>query len=176
MGELQSKQEVYTFLKHSLEKSKAQDTALEVVLNRMEMIEGNVLEVRDEVVQHKDEVIESLNDMKNRITIDYECQRKLQSINAKKSYAVAKEHYEDTEEHGAEIRELAGYATRHQWKMFKKYFSVTRYTSLKQVNFEQGKIFLIGVSLGNEFIKDFYNWKKQRAKKLERELKSARQG
>ena len=42
MGELQPKQEVYTFLKHSLEKSKTQDTALEVVLNRMEMIEGNV--------------------------------------------------------------------------------------------------------------------------------------
>lgn len=164
--------EVYSFLRHSMEKSKAQDNALEVVINRMEEIESNVIGVRDEVLVLKNEVKGDLDDMRNRITIDYECQKTLQSIVKRKSNAIAVDHYEDYEKFGAEIRELSGYATRILWGIFKKRYFLTRYTSLRQVDYEKGKDFLKDINLGSDFINNYKQWKYQRAKKREREAKA----
>lgn len=158
-------------LKHNLITQNEQGKALVEMIEKVEGIESNVINVRDEVVELKNDVKKDLNDMRNRITIDYESQKELQSIVKKKSNKIAKEHYGEPEEYGAEIRELSGYATRFLWSALKDKYRITRFTSLRQVDFKEGKDFLKNVVLGKDFINSYEQWKYQRAKKRQRELK-----
>lgn len=167
LPEVQS--ETYQFLRHSLEKSKAQDTALEAVINRMESIEGNVLAIRDEVAG-------VLKQVKDSVYIYYEEQKQLQSHVGKQANDLAQDHYnqdeiprEDREDYGAEIRELAGYATRKQWRALKDEFKVTRYSSIRRVDFDSAIHFLKDFPMGDAFIAEFKQWKEQRRRKQERE-------
>lgn len=163
--------ETYQFLRHSLEKSKAQDAALEAVINRMESIEGNVLAIRDEVAG-------VLKQVKDSVYIYYEEQKQLQSIVGKQADEVARDHYnqdeipwEDREDYGAEIRELAGYATRKQWTALKDSFEVTRYSSIRRVDFDSAMQFLNDFPMDEAFKAEFERWKAQRTRKREREAR-----
>lgn len=162
--------ETYQFLRRSLEKSKAQDTALEAVINRMESIEGNVLAIRDEVAG-------VLKQVKDSVYIYYEEQKQLQSRVGKQANDFAQDYYsqddvpwDDREDYGAEIRELAGYANRKQWKALKDSFEVTRYPSIRRVDFDAAMQFLKGFPMNSSFIAEFNKWKAQRARKKERSL------
>lgn len=148
-------------LKHSLKTQNEQGKALIAVIERVESIERNVEDKYNEMAGMVTEV-------KNRVYIEYEDQKELQSIVAKKSQAIAKKKYGEGFE--AEFRELVGYARRHIWKQLKDHFSVTRYTSIRHVDRDKAKEYVRGIELGQSFLMDYEQWRYQRAKKREREL------
>lgn len=160
---------VYSFLRHSLEKSKAQDAALEAVVNRMEAIETNVTSMYQE--------------LKDSITILYAEQDTLKSIVSKAAYDAAKYHLiEEGEGYPtpgsaleAQIREFAGFAMRHQWKLLKDHFKVTKYIHIRRIDFESAVRFLNGIQLGTDgCYRSYQNWVcSQEALKAKRAAKKA---
>lgn len=139
----------------------------------------------DEICNIKDDVDTKFTLMggmvkriEDSVYIYYEEQKQLQSIVGKNANSVAQAHYSQEgipwgcrEDLGAEIRELAGYAIRKQWKALKDYFEVTRYPSIRRVDFERALQFLRDFPMGGTFIAEFERWKKQRLRKMEREAK-----
>lgn len=150
-------------IKFSLKRQNDQAEALIKVIERVERIESNVNEKYAEVKEIVDEV-------RNRVHIEHEDQKILRSIVARNAYEIAREYYGNSDEYGAEIRELAGYAIRHQWKLLKNYFRVTRYTSIRHVDAEKAKEFVEGIVLDKSFLSEYEQWRYQRAKKRQREL------
>lgn len=159
--------ETYQFLRVSLEKSKAQDAALEAVINRMQQIELNVLAVRDEVA-------DVLKQVKDSVYLYYEEQKQLQSIVKRQANEFASAYYSqegvpwgERVDYGAEIREASGYAERSQWKALKDRYEVTRYSSIRRVDFEASKQFLKDFPMGEAFAVEFAKWLDQRRRKAE---------
>jgi len=151
-------------LKHNLKTQNEQGEALIKVIERVEKIESNMNEKYTEVKDIVDEV-------RNRVTIEYEDQQVLRSIVGKKSGKIARDYWGDSKKYGAEIREMKGYATRHHWRQLKDYFRVTRYTSIRHVDFEKAKEFVRNVKLDKSFIAEYEEWRYQRIKKKQREQK-----
>ncbi len=144
---------VYSFLRHSLEKSKAQDAALEAVVNRMESIETNVTAMYQE--------------LKDSITILYAEQDTLKSIVSKAAYDAAKHHLLDEGQsypvqgsaEEAQIREMAGFGMRFQWKLLKDHFEVTKYIHIRRVDFRRAVSYLEGLDLESDrFAQNYQNW------------------
>ncbi|HLR92345.1 MAG TPA: ORF6C domain-containing protein [Atopostipes sp.] len=150
-------------IKFNLKRQNEQANALIQVIERIEEIESNMNEKYVEVKDMVDEI-------RDRVYIEHEDQKELQSIVSKKSYAIAKEYFNNDDDYGAEIRELAGYAMRHHWKLLKKHFNVTRYTSIRHVDREKAKEFVRNIRLDNVFLSGYEEWRLQRAKKREREM------
>jgi hypothetical protein len=151
-------------LRHNLQTQNEQGKALVEMIDRVEGIESNVNEKYSEIKGMVTEV-------RDRVTIDYEGQQVLKSIVWKKSTSIAQSYYEYNDDYGAEIKELKGYATRHHWKLLKDYFRVTRYTSIRHVDFDKAKEFLKGIVVDKSFYDEYERWKLERAKKREREIK-----
>lgn len=174
----QQQAEVYSFLRHSLEKSKAVDAALEAVINRMELIEANVIGIQAQITNDKNEVSKILKQVKDSVYLYYEEQKQMQSLVGQQANNVAHERYnqddipwDEREDYGAEIRELAGYATRKQWKALKDRFEVTRYSSIRRVDFEAAMQFLREFPMEKPFLAEFEEWQEQRRRKQEREAR-----
>lgn len=148
---------VYSFLRHSLEKSKAQDAALEAVVNRMESIETNVTAMYQE--------------LKDSITILYAEQDTLKSIVSKAAYDAAKHHLLDEGQsypvqgsaEEAQIREMAGFGIRHQWKLLKDHFNVPKYIHIRRVDFDAALAFLGSLNLLTvDYGRTYESWVKSR--------------
>src|SRR5690625_1368123 len=154
-------------IKFNLRRQNEQAEALIQVIERVEQIESNVNEKYEKVTEVVEEV-------RNRVYIEYEDQKELQSIVAKKANEVANEKYGDMPDHGAEFRELVGYARRHVWKKLKNYFNVTRYTSIRHVDRDEAKEYARSISLGDSFLMEYDKWRYQRAKKKQREMELVR--
>lgn len=145
-------EDVYSFLRHQLEKSKAQDAALEAVINKVEQIETNVTSMYLE--------------LKDSITILYAEQDMLKSKVAGAAYDAAKEYLiEDGESYPlpgtaeeAEIREMAGYGMRYQWKLLKDHFEVSKYIHIRRIDFQNALTFLDSLILGDEFVQKYKSW------------------
>jgi len=157
-------------IKFNLKRQNKQADAMIKLIERMEQTERNVERTESKVDEKYEEVKGMVNEVKDRVHIDFEDQKQLQSIVAKKSNQVAKEYYNNSEEYGAEIRELIGYARRYVWKQLKDYFNVTRYTSIRHVDREEAKELAETIELDQPFLQGYEKWKYQRAKKREREL------
>ena len=156
-------------IRFNLKRQNEQADALIEVIDRVEKSESNVNDKFSKMSV-------MLDDVKDSVTIYYDEQKQLQSIVSKKANRFAKDYYDYDENYGAEIRELAGYAIRIQWKLLKERFRLARYTSLRRVDFEDGKEFLGNIQLNDSFITNFKKWKAQKMKKQERELNTTRQG
>lgn len=151
-------------LKHNLKTQQTQGEALIEVIERVEHIESNMNEKYSEVKS-------IVNEVRDRVTIEYEDQQVLRSIVSRRSGKVAKYYWGDFDKYGAEIREMKGHATREHWKQLKEYFRVTRYTSIRHVDFERAKEFLNHVKLDKSYIEEYEQWRYQRIKKKQREQK-----
>lgn len=152
-------------LKHNLKTQNEHGRALVAVIERVEGVEDNVNEKYGEIKAMVTEV-------RDRVYIEHEDQKELQSIVGKKSYAIAGEYYNNDDDYGAEIREMAGYAIRHHWKTLKKEFKISRYTSIRHVDRMRAKEFARNIELGKEFLNSYKKWKIQRIKKKQRETES----
>lgn len=151
-------------IKFNLKRQNEQAEALIQVIERVEEIESNVNEKYEKITEIVEEV-------RNRVYLEHEDQKQLQSIVGRKAYQVAKARYGDSREYGAEFRELVGYARRRVWKRLKEHFNVTRYTSIRHVDREEAKRYAKSITLDNSFLMDYEQWRLQNAKKKARELK-----
>lgn len=149
-------------IKFNLKRQNDQAEALIQVIERVEQIESNVNEKYEKV----NDIVE---EVRNRVYIEHEDQKQLQSIVGKKAHEVAKRRYGNNREFGAEFRELVGYARRHVWKKLKNHFNVTRYTSIRHVDRDEAKQYAREITLDNSFLMEYEQWRLQRAKKRERE-------
>lgn len=152
-----------SFVEKSLEKSRAQDAAIEAILVEMKGI-------RDEVKSDVKDVKEMVVEVRNRVHLEEADANKIKSIVGKKAHAISKQKYSDTKEYGAEYLELVGYARRHVYKRLKEHFNVTKYTAIRHVDREKAINFVSSIVLGSEFLQEYEQWRYQRIKKREREM------
>lgn len=154
-----------SFVEHSLEKSRAQDGAIEALIVEMKDIRN---EVKEDVKDVKEMVIE----VRNRVHLEEADANKIKSIVGKKAHAISKSVYPNLKEYGAEYLELVGYARREVYKRLKGHFNVTKYTAIRHVDRLKAIGFVESIVLGDMFLSNYEQWKYQRAKKRERELNS----
>lgn len=116
--------------------------------------------------------------VEDAVYIYYEEQKQLQSIVGERASDYAYVFYsqddipwEDREDYGAEIRELSGYTMRKMWKALKDRFDVSRYSSIRRVDFDAAVRFLKDFPFDGSFEAGFKKWKEQRQRKAEREAR-----
>lgn len=155
-------------------------------LNTISRIYDEICGIKSELFAVKDDVNLKFTHMQSMVKrvedsvyIYYEEQKQLQSIVGEQANNLAQSYYnqdhipwEEREDFGAEIRELAGWAMRKQWKSLKDCFKVTRYSSIRRVDFEDAVHFLKDFPMGGPFLAEFEREKEQRRKKQEREGKT----
>lgn len=163
--------EIISFVEESLKKSREQDNAIEAMLLEMKNIKEETASMKDEVKDDVKDVRNMVVEVRNRVHLEEADANKIKSIVAKKSHEIAKQKYGDSKEYGAEYRELLGYARRRVYKKLKNRFNVTKYTAIRHVDREAAKDYAESIVLDNSFLMDYEQWKYQRARKREREIK-----
>jgi len=138
----------------------AQINAQQLMLNEIQQVKTDVEAIRTEMTT-------MYHDLKDSITILYAEQDTLKSIVCKAAYDAAKYHLLDEGQtypiqgsaEEAQIREMAGFGMRYQWKLLKDHFCVSKYIHIRRVDFNAAVNFLGYLNLQTgEFALAHSNW------------------
>lgn len=123
--QLAEQHQVYSFLQKTLEKSREQDNALQLMLNRMLEVETNVNETAAEIKVLAKEIRDE-----NRL-LPSEIDELFEAVVAK-SVSLAKVRNEEEDEH---FPRVVGKYRKFIWSKLKKRFGTSKYIHIKRIDF-----------------------------------------
>lgn len=124
--ELAEQQQVYSFLQKSLEKSRATDNTLELMLNRMMDIETNVNQTAAEIKV----LAKEIRDENRLLPAEID---DLYSLVVEKSNELAKHRHSEEDE---VYTKIVGKYRKNIWSKLKKKFGVSKYIHIKRVDYK----------------------------------------
>ena len=128
---------------------------------------NEIHEVKSDVVKMQTNVTNMFHELKDSITILYAEQDVLRSMVGKAAYDAAKYHLLDEDESypgrgsalEAQIREMAGFAMRYQWKKLKVHFNVPKYIHIRRIDFQTAVRFLEDLQMRTTwFYRQYLDW------------------
>lgn len=130
---------VHSFLQQSLEKSRAQDTAMQLMINHIKEIESNVINVEKNVESKFTKVSEMVQRVEDSVTLIYAEEKNLQSAVYAKSTNLAKDRFAEEDD---EFNKVVGKYRRMIWSKLKNKFQVPRYNCIRRIDFADAVMFV----------------------------------
>lgn len=124
--QLAEQQQVYSFLQKTLDKSREQDSALQLMINRMLEIETNVNETAAEIKVLAKEIRDDNRLLPSEIDDLY-------NAVVEKSVSLAKDRNDEEDEH---FTKVVGKYRKFIWSKMKKKFGTSKYIHIKRIDFK----------------------------------------
>lgn len=119
--------------------------------NQLEIIVTEMIKLKTDVMEEVADMRQLVSDVKDEIQISYEQQKTIQSIVQSKANTFTEIYYADgygqveSKYHDELFKKKKGQFIQALYKRLKTHFNTPRYTSIRKVDFENAKQFLLSI-------------------------------
>lgn len=157
-----------SILKKSLQRQNDQGTQMMEIVNHMMGIENRVENTEVRINERVSGFEETLEEALERISIDYDQQKEIQSIVNSKANELTQRYYRNgmpetvpNKFHDDLFKKKKGRYIRSIYSKLKSNFNVVRYTALRSVDFKNAKDFLMNIKythINPKEVEDLKSW------------------